>query len=89
MTKTGVWNIRSLNNPLKQKEVLSIIRVNCLPLFGIVEAKIRPETTVLQLDVFLLVGSMYTTRLAFLWLELLWAGTLLFFLHHPYSVQIK
>ncbi|KAI8526575.1 hypothetical protein RHMOL_Rhmol12G0007000 [Rhododendron molle] len=46
MTKLGCWNIRGLNNPLKQKEVLSFIRVNCVSLFGVVEAKIRPENMV-------------------------------------------
>lgn len=41
MTKTGVWNVMGLNNHLKQKEVVSLIRGNRLSLFGVVEAKMR------------------------------------------------
>lgn len=41
MTKTGVWNVMGLNNHLKQKEVVSLIRGNRLSLFSVVEAKMR------------------------------------------------
>ncbi|KAH7836105.1 hypothetical protein Vadar_032774 [Vaccinium darrowii] len=39
----GAWNIRGLNDPLKQKEVLSFIRSQKLSLVGIVEIKVRLE----------------------------------------------
>ncbi|KAH7861825.1 hypothetical protein Vadar_031371 [Vaccinium darrowii] len=39
----GAWNIRGLNDPLKQKEVLSFIRSQKLSLVGIVETKVRSE----------------------------------------------
>lgn len=41
MLKTAVWNIRGLNNPLKQKEVFSFIQSQRLCLIGVVETKIR------------------------------------------------
>lgn len=49
MIKIGTWNIRGLNDPLKQKAVCSFVRVNRLSLFGVVETKIRsvnlPQST--------------------------------------------
>lgn len=43
MTTTCFWNVRDLKNPLKQKEVVSLIRGNRnhLSLFGVIEAKMR------------------------------------------------
>ncbi|KAG5557737.1 hypothetical protein RHGRI_007855 [Rhododendron griersonianum] len=39
----GSWNIRGLNDPLKQKEVRSVILANKFSLFGVVETKVRYE----------------------------------------------
>ncbi|KAG5544421.1 hypothetical protein RHGRI_016993 [Rhododendron griersonianum] len=39
----GAWNVRGLNDPLKQKEVHSMIKVHRLGMMGVVEAKVRPE----------------------------------------------
>lgn len=41
MTKFGTWNIRGLNDPLKQKEVCSFVKLNNLSFFGVVETKVR------------------------------------------------
>lgn len=43
MIKLGAWNIRGLNDPLKQKEVRSLITVNKFSLMGVVETKVRLE----------------------------------------------
>ncbi|KAG5536812.1 hypothetical protein RHGRI_024293 [Rhododendron griersonianum] len=43
MVKVGSWNIRGLNDPLKQKEVRSVILANMFSLFGVVETKVRGE----------------------------------------------
>jgi exonuclease III len=37
----GSWNMRGLNDPIKQKEVASFVRANNLSLFGLLEHKIR------------------------------------------------
>lgn len=44
MNKIGVWNMRGLNDPLKQKEVCFFIKLHKLYLFGVVETKIRFES---------------------------------------------
>ncbi|KAI8531100.1 hypothetical protein RHMOL_Rhmol11G0110900 [Rhododendron molle] len=41
MVKIGAWNIRGLNDPLKQKEVRSIIFSNEFSLMGVVETEVR------------------------------------------------
>lgn len=41
MVKIGAWNIRGLNDPLKQKEVRRIIFSNNFSLMGVVETKVR------------------------------------------------
>ncbi|KAI8551299.1 hypothetical protein RHMOL_Rhmol06G0175000 [Rhododendron molle] len=41
MLKIASWNIRGLNNPLKQKEVYSFISSQKLQLMGILETKVR------------------------------------------------
>lgn len=41
MLKIGTWNIRGLNNPLKQKEVRSVISANKFSLMDVVETKVR------------------------------------------------
>lgn len=43
MIKLGAWNIRGLNDLLKQKEVRSLILVNNFSLMGVVETKVRFE----------------------------------------------
>lgn len=43
MIKFSSWNIRGLNNPIKQVERRSFILANKLSLMGIVESKIRQE----------------------------------------------
>lgn len=40
------WNIRGLNNPLKQKVVASFVCLHKLCLFGLVETKMRAENLV-------------------------------------------
>ncbi|XP_058180059.1 uncharacterized protein LOC131298595 [Rhododendron vialii] len=47
MIKLGAWNIRGLNDPLKQKEVRSLILVNNFSLMGVVETKIMIVDVVL------------------------------------------
>ncbi|XP_057953951.1 uncharacterized protein LOC131148242 [Malania oleifera] len=42
--KTGVWNIRGLNMPLKQNGVKDLIRKNNLDLMGILETKLSMES---------------------------------------------
>lgn len=41
MVRFSVWNIRGLNNPLKQKEVASFFSCHKLSLCGLVETKVR------------------------------------------------
>lgn len=43
MTKIGCWNIRGLNDSLKQKEVYSFIKMNRLSFFGVIETKVRMD----------------------------------------------
>lgn len=43
VVKIGTWNIRDLNNPLKQKEVASFLCANKLSVLGLVETKVRGE----------------------------------------------
>lgn len=43
MIKIAAWNIRGLNNFLKQKEIFSFLQSHRLSLFGIVETNIRIE----------------------------------------------
>lgn len=43
MIKLGSWNIRGLNDPLKQKEVRSLIITNSFSLMGVVDTKVRVE----------------------------------------------
>lgn len=43
LSRFGAWNIRGLNDPLKQREILSFVKAHKLCLMGIVEAKVRPE----------------------------------------------
>lgn len=43
MLKIATWNVRGLNNPLKQKEVLSFIQSHKLNFIGVVESKVRRE----------------------------------------------
>lgn len=43
MLKIAAWNIRGLNNPLKQKEISSFVQSQRLSLIGIVETKVRKE----------------------------------------------
>lgn len=37
----GFWNIRGLNDPIKQKEVKSFVKNNKLSLMGLIEHKIK------------------------------------------------
>ena len=39
MFKLGAWNIRGLNDPIRQKEARNIIAANKLSVCGIVETK--------------------------------------------------
>lgn len=41
MVKFGAWNIRGLNDPVKQKVVRSIVGSNKFSLMGVVETKVR------------------------------------------------
>lgn len=41
MFNTACWNIRGLNDPLKQREVKSFIRLNKINIFGFVETRVR------------------------------------------------
>lgn len=43
MIKLASWNVRGLNNPIKQAEIRKFIHANSLSLIGIVESKIRKE----------------------------------------------
>lgn len=43
MMKIAEWNIRGLNNPLKQKEVFSFIQSQKLCFMGVVETKVRRD----------------------------------------------
>lgn len=49
MIKLASWNVRGLNNPIKQAEIRKFIHANSLSLIGIVESKIRKENMDLSL----------------------------------------
>lgn len=50
MIKIGTWNIRGLNNPLKQKEVRSVIFANKFSLMGVVETKVQDTNLQTTMD---------------------------------------
>lgn len=43
MIKIGTWNIRGLKDPIKQKEVRSVILAQKYSMMGVVETKVRLE----------------------------------------------
>ena len=43
MIKLAAWNIRRLNDPLKQKELSTFVRVHCLSVVYILETRVRNQ----------------------------------------------
>ena len=41
MFRIGAWNIRGLNDPIKQKNIREAIRMNNLSMMGILEVKVK------------------------------------------------
>lgn len=56
----GAWNVRGLNDPLRQKEVLNLVRSQHLSLIGLVETKVRLENMLsTSKGVFHLIGVLF------------------------------
>lgn len=77
MIKFASWNIRGLNNPIKQVKIRKFIQANILSLIGLVETKVRPENLASTMKQSLPSGWDFVHNIGVaLWLEPLWLGIL-------------